>query len=164
MKFSHSHDFAASVTDVYAMFADEAFAARRADASGSTGSDVALSGSVTDGFTVSIRRVVPSSSIPQEFRNFVGSDLTVLYTEAWNAPSGEDRTGTFAVEITGAPGRAAGKLQLSPIADGSHLEIEGDVNVKIPMFGSMIERSLLRTVTESLDEELAAADQWLAAR
>lgn len=161
MKFTHSHEFAASADRVYAMFADADFAARRADASGASGADVALTGSVAEGFQVSIRRTVPSSSIPQEFRSFVGSDLKVRYTEAWEAPRGDDYAGTFSVEIAGAPGHASGSLTLTDTHGGSVLDIAGDVTVKIPMFGSMIEKSLLKTVTESLDEELAAADEWL---
>ncbi|MDE0572575.1 DUF2505 domain-containing protein [Demequina sp. B12] len=164
MHFTYSHHFAANVEDVIAMFADDDFVQRRAQSSGDEHGDALLSGSVAEGFTVSIRRVVPSTSIPQEFRGFVGSDLSVRYTEVWEPNTGGTRQGTFSVEIVGAPGHASGNLSLIPSDGGTDLELEGSVSVRIPLFGSMIEKSLVKSVSTGLEDELAVADEWLASR
>ncbi|WP_062076793.1 DUF2505 domain-containing protein [Demequina globuliformis] len=164
MHFTHEHHFDAPVEDVFAMLADKEFAVKRAETSGADASDAVFSGSIDEGFTVAIRRVVPSSSIPQEFRGFIGSDLTVRYSEVWSAPRGTERQGTFSVEIVGAPGHASGRLLLTPEGNGTDFVVDGTVTVRVPLFGAMIEKSLLKNVIEGLETELQAADAWLAAR
>lgn len=162
MEITHRHVFDASLERVMAMLADEEFARTRGQASGSATSEVLVDGAVNEAFTVVIKRLVPSTSIPAEFRSFVGSELTVRYTEAWQAPDGDDRVGTFALEIVGAPGHARGALGATPVADGTEFLATGDVTVNVPLFGGMIERAVATAVSDGLAAELAAADAWLA--
>lgn len=161
MQFTHQHIFAASLDRVVEMLADEGFAHERARASGGDDGQVRVDGTADSAFTVAIRRVVPTTSIPSEFRSFVGKDLHVRYTEAWEPPSGNDRIGTFAVEIVGAPGHVGGALGLTPSGEGTEFLSTGEVKVSIPLFGSMVEKALTEAVLKGLALELAAADTWL---
>ncbi|WP_062069708.1 DUF2505 domain-containing protein [Demequina sediminicola] len=162
MKFTHSHRFDADVAAVIAMLADAEFVQRRGRSASSAQGEALLSGTVEDGFAVSVRRAVPSSSIPAEFRGMVGSDVTVRYTEVWLASDDAVRTGTFSVEIVGAPGHAKGTLELTPDDEGSVLTLDGTVDVKIPLVGSMIEKQLVKAVSSNLEDEFAMADEWLS--
>lgn len=162
MEFTHQHRFAASLDRVVEMLADEGFARERARASGAEDGEAWVDGTAATAFTVAIRRSVPATSIPSEFRSFVGKDLLVRYTEAWQAPAGDDRVGTFAVEIVGAPGHVGGALGLTPDGDGIEFLATGEVKVSIPLFGSMVERAVMEAVLKGLAMELAAADAWLA--
>jgi hypothetical protein len=164
MKITHQHTLAASLDRVVAMLADEEFAATRANASGATDQNVLIDGSPDEAFTVLIRRVVPSASIPAEFRSFVGKDLTVKYTEVWEPPQpqGEERVGTFAMEIVGAPGHVAGAIGLTPRDGSVEFLATGNVTVTVPLVGAIIERAVAETVKTGFTAELAAADQWLA--
>lgn len=166
MKIIHQHTFHSTLDKVVAMLADEEFASVRANASGSAEQDVVIDGDPAEGFTVLIRRIVPSSSIPAEFRSFVGKELTVKYTEAWEPPSPDetDRVGTFAMEIVGAPGHVAGAIGLTP-GDGTvDFLATGKVTVSVPLVGAIIERAIAQTVEHGFVTELAAADAWLADR
>ncbi|MGC4175576.1 DUF2505 domain-containing protein [Demequina sp.] len=162
MQFTHRHVFQADVDRVCAMFADPEFATRRAAATPGGEGEAWVDGTSDGPFTVSIRRIVPATSIPAEFRSFVGKDLHVRYNEVWEAPSGDDRVGTFAVEIQGAPGHAAGAVGLSPVEGGTEFLATGEVKVTIPLFGSMVEKVVVDAVTKGLKQELASADAWLA--
>jgi len=161
VEFTHQHVFAAPLDRVVAMFADLAFAQRRAQASGSDEGEVWIDGTADSAFTVYIRRTVPASSIPSEFRSFVGSDLHVRYTEAWQEPEPEGRVGTFAVEIVGAPGHVSGAIGLTANGDTTTFLATGDVKVSVPLFGGMIEKTLADAVVKGLAQELEAADAWL---
>src|SRR6188768_69947 len=152
VKFTHNHTFAAPLDTVVAMLADPEFAARRARAAGAGDGE----------FTISIRRVVPATSIPSEFRSFVGKDLHVRYTEVWQAPDRDDRVGTFSVDIAGTPGHAAGAVGLTPRGEETDFLATGEVKVSIPLFGGMIEKVVVDAVTKGLRQELASADAWLA--
>jgi hypothetical protein len=162
VEFTHRHTFAAPLERVVAMFADPEFAARRAQATGTADGEVWVDGSADGEFTISIRRTVPATSIPSEFRGFVGKDLHVRYNEVWQEPAGDDRVGTFAVEIVGAPGHAAGALGLTPQGDSTEFLATGEVKVSIPLFGGMVEKVVVDAVLKGLSEELASADTWLA--
>lgn len=161
MEFTHQHVFAAPLERVIAMFADDAFAQRRAKASGSGEGEVWVDGTADTAFTVYIRRTVPASSIPSEFRSFVGSELHVRYTEAWQEPEPDARVGTFAVEISGTPGHVAGALGLTANGESTTFLATGDVKVSVPLFGGMIERTVAEAVGKGLAQELEAADAWL---
>lgn len=162
MEFRHEHQFAATVAQVSAMLADPEFAEVRAQAGGSTSYEATVDGAADGTFTVAVRRVVPASSIPTEMRSLVGSTLTVFYTEAWGEPDGVSRTGTFAVEIVGAPGHLRGVLGLTDELGTAAFVASGEVKVNVPLFGAMIERTLADAFSRGLSAELAEADAWLA--
>ena len=161
MEFTHRHMFAASVDRVVAMFAHPDFVAQRSASLGAEGGESWVDGTADGAFTVSIRRIVPSETIPAEFRSFVGRDLHVRYTEVWEPPSGADRIGTFAVEIQGAPGHAAGALGLTPQGDATEFLATGVVKVSIPLVGGMVEKVVVEAVVKGLAQELNSADAWL---
>jgi hypothetical protein len=164
MKIIHQHTFDASLERVIEMLADEHFATARANASGAADQNVLVDGDSDGAFTVLIRRTVPSSTIPAEFRSFVGKELTVKYSEAWEPPRGgdNDRVGTFAMEIVGAPGHVSGAIGLTPRGDGVEFLATGEVKVSVPIIGPIIERTIAQAVKQGFTSELAAADEWLA--
>jgi hypothetical protein len=164
MRITYQHRFDAPIDRVIAMLRDEGFARERARAAGAADADVAIDAGDEGDFSVAIRRAVPASSIPQEFRGLVGSNLVVRYTEAWNAPvsGAEGREGTFAVEVIGAPGHARGSLVLTPDGAGTAFGLAGDLEAKVPLVGSMVEKAVAGAIEKSLPLELAAADGWLA--
>ncbi len=162
MKFTHRHTFAADAATVIAMLASQEFAHHRAQASGSKAADAIIDGTADQDFTVSIRREVPATSIPQEFQSFVGSSLDVKYVEAWEAPGKAERVGTFAVDIAGTPGRVTGALELTDTDTGSELFMTGEAKVSVPLFGPMIEKTVGEGVLTAFKAELASADEWLA--
>ena len=164
MDISHHHLFDAPIDVVAALFADPAYARARGSASGAGDGEALVDGTPSEGFSVAVRQAVPASSIPPEFRGFVGSDLTVRYTEVWEPESDGERPGTFAVEIIGAPGHAAGSLRLEADGDSTRFGAAGAVTVRIPLVGPMIEKAVGSAVLKALDAELALADEWLARR
>jgi len=152
---------------VVAMLRNEECARLRAEAAGAVGADVMIDVQDDGSFTVVIRRAVPSSTLPSEFRALVGSELAVRYTEAWLAPATGDadaeasREGTFAVEVMGAPGHARGSLVLKPTAGGVAFGLAGDVQAQVPLVGPLVEKTVVQAIAGTLPKELAAADEWL---
>lgn len=164
MRITHQHRFAAPIDRVIAMLQNEEALRLRSLAGGAVDADVLVDVDEDGSFTISIRRTVPSSSIPSEFRAFLGSDLAVRYTEAWDAPHPDivGREGTFAIEIPGTPGHARGSIVLSPDGDGTAFGLAGEVSAPVPLVGPMIEKAVISSVADYLPRELAAADEWLA--
>ena len=83
-----------------------------------TAGQVDVAGDPAEGFTVSLRRTLPTDVIPLHLRPMVGDRLEVRQTEAWEPLQAGRLAGTVVVEFTGAPVRLTGRLLLAPGSDG----------------------------------------------
>ena len=162
MKLIHRHRFEASLARVSAMLEDDEFARVRAEAMGSAVLDVDVDRRSSGALVVCLKAAVPASSIPAEFRSFVGRDLAITYTEAWEPLTDVDRVGTFAVDVAGAPGHVAGAIGITADGAGTELLATGDVIASVPFVGAMIEKAVGGAVQKALAAEMTAADAWLA--
>ena len=161
--------FPANLDDVSAMFADESFVRWRAQRS--TGSvhgaveQTDVTGTADDGFTVVVRRTLPSDIIPVQARPFVGAHLQIRQAEAWEAADDGRRAGTVAVEILGAPVRVTATAVLTALPDGgTRLTYAGEVRATVPLFGAVIEEAAVSAVRTTLETEAEAGRDWLAGR
>lgn len=157
--------FPADADEVVAMLADEAFvrwrAARTAEG---TVEQVDVAGTPGTGFTVVVRRTLPTDLIPTQVRPFVGDHLEVRQAEAWEPAAGGRRVGTVAVEIAGAPVRVTGTVSLEPLPDGGTRQVyDGVVRASVPLFGSVVADAAARAVRATLEAEGEAGREWLAA-
>ncbi|WP_296666300.1 DUF2505 domain-containing protein [Demequina sp.] len=162
MKITHRHHFDASLESVSAMLADPGFGLERATAMGTEPESVDIDRREDGSATVMVRAHVPASSIPPEFRSFLGRDLAITYTEVWEPPTDDDRIGTFAVDIAGTPGHVAGAIGLTSEGTGTELLATGDVLAHMPWVGAMIEKAVAGAVLRAFTAQLTAADAWLA--
>jgi hypothetical protein len=157
--------YAADADAVAAMLADESFIrwrARRGPGGHVEQADV--TGSPAAGFTIAVRRTLPTDLIPAQVRPFVGDHLEVRQVEAWEAPSGDLRTGTIAVEIAGAPVRVTGTVRLEPTGDGGTRQVyDGEVRAMVPLFGAAVAEAAARAVRSALEAEGEAGQEWLSA-
>jgi len=144
------------------MLVDRDFAHARAAAMGTEGHDVEVDAREDGSHAVSVRANVPASSIPPEARGLVGAGLSITYTEVWEPAAEDERIGTFAVEIAGAPGHVSGAIGLTRKGEGTDFLSTGDVAAHVPLVGPMIERAVAGAVERALTAQLAAADAWLA--
>jgi hypothetical protein len=162
MDLTVHHRFAADMPRVLAALADEAVARARAEASGASEVDVVVDTADDGTVTVSSRRVLPTERLDPGVRPFVGSSLSVRYSEAWAPPSADAASGTFAVEVAGVPGRASGTLELRADGEGTSLAVQGDVLVTIPLLGGAVTTVLAQALEKGLQDELGAVESHLA--
>ncbi len=162
MHLEFTHRFAAPVADVVAMYADESFSRERARATGAAESDVLINGTADGAFDVVIRRIIGTESVRSDFRGFLGSTIAVNYIEAWTEPEGETRDATFAVEIVGAPARAAGSVTLEPEGAGSRMSLEGNVTSSAFLISAAVAQAVGEALAVGIEQEFDAADAWLA--
>ncbi|WP_036967532.1 DUF2505 domain-containing protein, partial [Promicromonospora kroppenstedtii] len=88
--------FPADIDDVSAMLADESFVRWRAQRSTGSVNGVVeqadVTGTAAGGFTVVVRRTLPTDIIPVQARPFVGAHLEIRQAEAWEAAADGRRT------------------------------------------------------------------------
>ncbi|NNU28109.1 DUF2505 family protein [Isoptericola sediminis] len=156
--------YAAETTAVAAALSDPEFLRWRSQDRGAAAATVVdLSGSHHAGFTLSLRRTVPTDVIPSQLRHVVGDQLEIRQAEAWEAPVDGRYVGTVVVEITGAPVRLTGTLLLAPTEDGGTRHVvEGEVHASVPLFAAAVEEAAASAVRRALEAEAQAARDWLA--
>ena len=107
---------------------------------------------VRDGSTVVRREALPDGGVllvvarelPQGAPGFLArllpKDGRVVQTDEWAPADGSGtRSGTWKVEIPGAPARLGGTMRREPTDAGSRYTIEGDVKVSVPLVGGKAE-------------------------
>lgn len=156
--------YPADVSAVAALLSDPEFLRWRARRPGAGNvSQVDVSGDPASGFTISLRRTLPTDVIPAQVRPFVGDRLEVRQAEAWEPARENDRyVGTVAVEITGAPVRLTGSLLLEPGPEGGTRQVyAGELRASVPLFAATVEEAAARAVRRTLEAEERAAREWL---
>ncbi|MBN2176639.1 MAG: DUF2505 domain-containing protein [Demequinaceae bacterium] len=156
------HAFDAPIERVAAMYANADFAHERGLAVGASECDAIVDGDAGTAFTVAIRRTMATDGLQPEFRPFLGSSVTVRYSEAWEPPGEGVREGTFAIDIVGVPARAAGTIRLAARGDSTELTLRGTVSVHMPFLAGLVTQAIIDSLAEAIEKELVAADAWLA--
>lgn len=161
--------FPADIDDVSAMLADEAFVRWRAQRSTGSVPDAVeqadVTGTTSTGFTVVVRRNLPTDLIPVQAQPFVGAHLEIRHAEAWEPAADGRRTGTVAVEILGAPVRVTATAVMSSLPDGgTRITYDGDVRATVPLFGTVIEEAAVSAVRTTLESEAEAGRDWLVGK
>ncbi|MBD8060405.1 DUF2505 domain-containing protein [Cellulomonas sp. JH27-2] len=123
------------------LLADPAFMLETIEAAGGVDGHVDVTGNPDDSFTVTTRRSLAAGQIPAHLRGFVGTRIDVRQVDAWETPGpGDERAGTVAIDIAGAPVRFTGRTRLWQSAPGTtSVEYDGDLRAAVPLFGAAVE-------------------------
>lgn len=148
---------------VAAMLADPAFVERKVTATQALSHDVEVVGTAEAAFTVTTRRTMPTDTLPDVARSFVGDTLDIRQVEAWEAPSADgSRAGSLVVEVVGAPLRLTGMLQLRRDGDESVQVVTGDLTSSVPLLGGRLEKAAHPAFITAIRKEGETGAAWLA--
>lgn len=162
MDFAARIELDAPPAVVAEMFATEQYVQEKIAASGASSGTVEILGDATGAFTVTTRRIMPTTDIPAAYRSLVGSSLEIRQVEAWEAPAADGaRRGTLAFEVTGAPVRVTGTLALTPSGGSTVESFSGQIKASIPFLGRTVEKAVADNVDKVVEIERAAAERWL---
>ena len=162
MRVTADIQYPASPDDVYAMLTDKAFQDRKLERTGALSWTVEIRPEGA-GTVVTSTRALPTDQVPDAFRAFVGSQITLTQTETWGAPAADgSRDGTLVVQIGGAPVRFDARLHLAPSATGTLESIEGDLKASVPFLGGKIEKGAEPAVRAAIEAEERIGLEWLA--
>jgi hypothetical protein len=105
------------------------------------------------GLTLVVSRELPAG-VPGFLERFLPQDGRVVQTDDWGPDDGGGtRSGTWSVDIPGAPARLGGTMRLEPTTSGSRYLIDGEVTVKVPLVGGKAERFIAGMVEKLAGKE-----------
>jgi hypothetical protein len=161
MRIEGSHVYPAPVDDVMAMFRDQTATVDRYQSMGHR--DVEILEFAADDDTV---RIVSSRLVDVELPGFAKKALkptnTMRQTDEWHRQPDGSWSGTFDVDVQGAPVHIGGTMTLTADPDGARHAVELDLQVKVPLIGGRIADWVGKNDGQrSLEAEFAFNDQRL---
>ncbi len=156
-----THTYAAPIERVLAMLRDREATIAKYEGMGHRDVDLLECGE--DGPVLRIRssRVV-DVDLPGFAKKVLKPTNTMLQTDEWRAAGDGSWTGTFNVEVHGAPIRLTGTMRLAPDGASCTHEVTIDVKVGVPLVGGRIaDWAGKNDVRRTLDAEFAFGDRWL---
>jgi hypothetical protein len=140
---------------VFAMFTDEAYLARKADATGAVTR-------LGDHVTVRLLRVMPPD-VPDVLRRLVGETIDLDQTDVWEPASSDGaRTGSIRIVMGGAPVNLTGGMTLIGTTTGTSAIVAAKVKASIPLVGARIEKAVHDAVVHAARVEERVGRAWLA--
>jgi hypothetical protein len=156
--------YPADPATVFAMFCHPDFQEQVCEANGATSYDVDVRETADGGAVIRTERVLPTDTVPDFVRSFVGATLRVTEVDEWQ-PAGADgaRQGTATVHIDGAPVRLTASLRLEAdgSGNGSVQRLDGELKASVPLIGGKVEKAAEPAVRAAIRAQGRAAGAWL---
>lgn len=163
---SHSVDIyvesPASVDEIHAAFGREDYWLTRLAA----GDAVTTLDSLTVGAdgTVTMRATqhLGRQLLPGLVARLLPGDLKIAHRETWT-PLGDGRVrGKVSVSASGGVGSGRGEAWLAPAGAGSRMRFAVRVEVKVPLLGGKLEKSIGAGLTQNIPELQRFTTNWIA--
>jgi len=155
-----THVYSADVATVFAMLTDAKFLRQRGEATGETDIDISVDDQTSVRvirYTRSVRRELPSFA-----KRLFKATNVVRQVETWRGD--DNKTGSWDIEVDGAPIKIHAKLSLRPHERGSEYRIEYAVRAKVPLIGKRLAAYTLKQTIEGFRAELGHNDAELEKR
>ena len=129
----------ASVEELFTLLTSDAFVQRRAERFGDGATVVRRKARPDGGVLLAVARELPDGA-PGFLAKLLPKDGRVVQTDDWGPPdAGGGRSGTWLVELPGAPARLGGTLRVEPVGQVTRFLREGEAKVSVPLIGGKAE-------------------------
>ncbi|MGA7052694.1 MAG: DUF2505 domain-containing protein [Mycobacterium sp.] len=163
---AHSFDIVtespASVEQLHAVFGREDYWLARCAASGLP---TTLDSLIVDGdgtVTVHITQHLGRQLLPGVVAKLVPGDLKIMGSETWSPVGDRQVRGQVSVSAPGGLGSGGAEAWLAPAGNGSQLRFAGRVEVKIPLVGGKLEKTLGAGMAESIPAAQRFTTTWIS--
>ncbi|ORA12262.1 DUF2505 domain-containing protein [Mycobacterium arosiense] len=160
--FDVSTESSATVEQIHAAFGREDYWLARI-AAGSA--DATLDSVVTDvDGTVTVRTTqhLGRQILPGMVAKFVTADVKIVQIETWRPDADRQVCGHISVSASGGLGSGRAEARLAPTDDGgSQLHSTLQVEVKIPLVGGKLEKSIGADLAKGIPEMLRFTTTWI---
>ncbi|WP_028851950.1 DUF2505 domain-containing protein [Thermocrispum municipale] len=158
----HSTEFSYPVDKILATIAEDAAIRARLDAIGGHEAELLSHQKRQNGYRYTLRQGIPADKLPSIVRKIHSGDLIVKREQEWVIGGDGTVTGTGGATVSGVPGSITVTTALTPRGDGAKLQVNGKVEVSIPLIGGKLEQTIAEQVVKLLRREDEFVAQQLA--
>jgi hypothetical protein len=137
MRLEGSQVYPVPVDEVMAMFRDGTATVERYESMGHRDVEVVELDADDDTVRIVSTRVV-DVDLPGFAKKALTPTNTMKQTDEWRRHDDGSWSGTFAVDVQGAPVHIDGSMKLAPEAEGTRHEVTLELKVKIPIIGGKV--------------------------
>ena len=112
--------------------------------------------------TVRVTQHLGRQLLPGLVAKFVPGDLKILNCETWTPVGDRQVRGQVNVSMSGGLGSGRAEAWLAPASNGSQLRYAVRVEVKIPLVGGKLEKSIGTGLAESIPAAQRFTTTWIA--
>src|SRR5215470_14616796 len=157
MEISGSHVYGVPVEAVIAMLQEKSATVDKYAGMGHRDVQILEFEADDDNLKIVSSRVV-DVDLPSFAKKVLKPTNTMVQTDEWHR-NGDRWSGSFHVEVKGAPVKLSGKMALAPDGDGARHDVTIDMQVKVPLVGGKIaDWAGKNDVRKTLDAEFAFND------
>lgn len=157
MRITAHHVYDADPATVYAMLTDAEWLAQVAKRAGAVRHEAEVDGDQT--------RLTVALAAPSQAQRFTGPELVVHVDQDWGrAATDGSREGELKISVEKMPASMAGTAKLKPAGDGTTIDYDGDLEVRIPIIGRKFETAAAPYLQRVLDVQQQVGNEWLAER
>ncbi len=102
--------------------------------------------------------------LPGPVAKWIAGELKLEHSETWSPNGNGQVSGQVRVLVSGGLGTCFAKTSLTPAGAGSQLSFNGRVEVKIPLVGGGLEKTIGANLAESIPAVLQFTTQWISDR
>jgi hypothetical protein len=153
----------ASVEQIQAAFGRENYWLARIAAGGAT--TTTLDSLIVDAdgtVTVRITQHLGRQLLPELVAKFVPGELKILNCETWTPVGNRQVRGQVNISVSGGLGSGRAEAWMAPASNGSQLRYAWRVEVKIPLVGGKLEKSIGAGLAESIPAVQRFTTTWIA--
>ena len=106
-------------------------------------------------------QIIAAEHLPSMVSKVVNGDIVIKRSETMAPFKDGKATGTFSAHVDGVPARVEGTQVLTGDENSATLEIDGEVEVKIPFLGGKIESAIVDEVVRLIQAEQDFTREWI---
>lgn len=143
----------ASAREVFELRTSQRWVDLKADKLGDGSEMVKRTERPDGGVDISVSRALPDS-VPGFLQKFLPKDGRAVQHESWGPPDADGVcSGTWTVDIPGAPAKLGGTSSVKPVGDGCEQVITGTAKVSVPIIGGKAEQFIVDMTTKLMGKE-----------
>ena len=163
MRLTTREELAGTVDEVHALLTDRAFQEAKCAATTDDGTYTVDIGGGPSGQRVRTERQLPSDTLPDIARSFVGANLTIIEVHDWTGPAADgSRESSLDIHVKGAPLTIKGTLRLEPSGSGCVEVLDANLKANVPLIGGKLEKAAADPIHTAIDIETRLLREWLA--
>jgi hypothetical protein len=112
--------------------------------------------------TVRVTQHLVRHLLPALVAKLIPGDLRIVHNETWTPVGGRQIRGQVSISASGGLGSGRVEAWLTPASDGSQLRFAGRVEVKIPLLGAQLEKSIGAGLAENIAALQRFTTTWIA--
>jgi hypothetical protein len=100
--------------------------------------------------------------LPGLVAKFVPGDVKIVHSETWRPDGDRQIRGQVSVSASGGLGSGGAETWLAPAGDGSQLRFAVRVQVKIPLVGGKLEKTIGANLAQDIPAVVRFTSTWIA--